>query len=142
MTTSARIGYGAALSKQTAPGPPAVFTAIAELLSFDPPGSSVDTVDATHMGSPSAYREFIAGLIDAGEVSAEVNFTKAQYGTFQTDIDARAVIIYKATLPDGSALLFDAIPTGVQIGSVEIDSKITANATWKVTGKPTYTPAA
>lgn len=140
--TAARIGYGSTLAKRTAAGPPEVFTNIAELVSFDPPGSTVETIDATHLGSDDAHREFIAGLVDAGECSAEVNFTKAQHTTFVTDVNARAAVIYKATLTDGSTLQFSAIPTGAQINSVEPDGKITATATFKVTGKPTFTAAA
>jgi hypothetical protein len=139
--TAARLGYGSTLAKRTATGPD-VFTNIAELVSFDPPGSTVDTVDATHLASDDAHREFIAGLVDAGECSAEVNFTKTQYDTFVDDVNARATVVYKATLTDGSTLQFSAIPTGAQIGSVEPDGKITATATFKVTGKPTFTAAA
>jgi len=142
MATSARIGYGSTLAKQTAAGPPAVFTNVAEWLSVDPPGPTVETVDATHMGSPDAVREFIAGMIEPGEATVELNFTKAQYNTFLTDVYARASVIYKLTYTDGSSELFSAIPTGVQISTVEIDGKITATATFKATGKAAFTAAA
>ena len=73
MTTNARIGYGTLF--QTGNGAvPEVFTTLAEVTNITPPKMSRDTVDATHEESPGAWREFIAGLKDGGDVSLDLNF--------------------------------------------------------------------
>jgi len=73
MTTAATIGYGS-LFKRGDGADPEVFTAIAEVTSADPPSSEADDVEVTNLDSPNRTKEYIQGMIEAGEASLEMNF--------------------------------------------------------------------
>lgn len=113
---------------------------LAELQSIGGPGISIDTVELTSHDSVSAFREFVAGLRDGGDVSIEGNFIpgdSAGQRAFITDMKAgtkREVII---TGPTAAAFtwVFDAIVTGYE-PSYPFDGKLGFTATLKVTGKP------
>lgn len=139
MSTSARIGYGT-LFKSGNGAVPEVFTTLAEVTGITPPAMARDTVDATHEESPGAWREFIAGLKDGGEVSFDLNFipggTSAAAMMAELDLDGSlATKNRQIAFPDGSYFSFAAILTGFE-PDAPIDDKMSASVTFKVTGKP------
>src|SRR4051812_14284230 len=118
MTTSARIGYST-LFKSGNGAVPEVFTTLAEVTGITPPAMSRDTVDATHELSPGAWREFIAGLKDGGEVSLDLNFvaggTAAASLMAELDIDGPSASINRQIIfPDASYFTFAGILTGFE----------------------------
>jgi predicted secreted protein len=71
MATEADIGYGGSVDVETSTD---VWFELGEVTNITPPNETVDVIDATHMASPGRYREFIQGLIDAGEASIDVSW--------------------------------------------------------------------
>lgn len=71
--TDAKIGYGSILKRGNG-GSPEVFTAIKETVTFGLPKPESDDVEVTHLTSPNRKREYIAGLIENGEVQATMNW--------------------------------------------------------------------
>ena len=126
-------GYGSKLKRNG--------NEIAELTAINGLEISADTIDVTNHQSPDAYREFIAGLIDPGEVSIEGNLIPSdadgQIGLL-ADMNARIVQSFEMDFPAvvGTSWSFNAIVTGFTT-SAPIDDKIPFSATLKVTGKPT-----
>ena len=55
-------------------GSPEMFTTIAEVGSITGPTLTRDIIDVTNQDSAGAYREFIGGLIDPGELSFDINY--------------------------------------------------------------------
>ena len=53
---------------------PTVFDTIAEVTGITGPGEKMDTIECTHMESPSAYKEYLPSLLDAGEVSFDFSW--------------------------------------------------------------------
>lgn len=107
---------------------------------------SVDTVDVTTHDSPDAYKEFIAGLLDAGEVTLTGFFDQTDTNgqlAMMTDMAARtartAVITFPATT--GTTWTFTGLITNLKIGDAGVDSAIPFTATIKVSGKPTFAVA-
>lgn len=139
MTTEAAIGYGSSLERSSDGTSSGVFSSVGEVLSISLPSLSKDTVDATHMESADAFREYIPGLKDGGEVSVEVNLvpgsatTTAALADFASDV----VGYYKIIFPDDTEWAFAAICTGFE-GEAPLDDKMTATFTYKVTGKPAF----
>lgn len=73
MSTQAVIGYGTLLKRGDG-GSPEVFTAIAEVRSLGTPSPKRSDVDVTHLTSPGRAKEYIAGMIEQGEVSFKINW--------------------------------------------------------------------
>jgi len=138
--TEATIGYGAWMKRGgvTATG----FADLGvEIMSITPPGVTRDAPDATHMSSPDQYREYIAGMMDAGEVQIEYNFVPELTDPMITAIEAGKVY-YQISHDDWTVIFqFQAICTAVS-RAVPLDDKMTGSATFKVSGKPTLEAAA
>lgn len=133
--TSALIGYGSEFWLDNASG---TLTQLAEILSVTPPNPQVATVEATHMASPNRRREYIAGLIEDGEGTFEMNYVPGS----ATDILIRAALAdgvtrsYKIVLPDGDAgweITGDCVVTGYE-RNPPIDDRMTAVLTVRFTG--------
>lgn len=141
MTTNAKTGHGVLFKIENGDSP-AVFTSIGEVTSVTPPAIARDAIDATHTASPEKWREFIAGLKDGGEASADINFVPGSvgHGLLMDQLDLDDASVCQITFPDGSMFDFSAILTGYQ-PSVPIDDKMTATVTFKVSGKPVFTEA-
>jgi len=73
MTSSAFWGFGALLQYGNG-ATPEVFTSIAEATAIKPPALSRDSMEMTNHSSTNAWREFLPGLRDGGEVTYEGNW--------------------------------------------------------------------
>lgn len=71
--TQARIGYGSRLACEFTPGS-GIYTDIAEVTNVPWPNEVADDIEATNQDSPGRRKEFVAGMIDPGEMSAESNW--------------------------------------------------------------------
>jgi len=120
-----------------------VFTTIAEVSNISGPGLAMDTIDVTNHSSPTAWRQYVAGLKDAGEVSFDINYTptaathNATTGLLK-DMNDRTLRNFKLVFPDLGATTwtFAAFITGFE-PSEPIDDKLTAAVTLKISGAPT-----
>ena len=118
---------------------------VAELTSISGPTESMDTIDVTSHNSPDAYREFIAGIRDGGDISIEGNFIKtdttgqiAIHNDFQTGTK-RAWIIKLPGWSGGSPQISgNGFITSFSL-NFPYEDKIGFSATIKLTGKPTLT---
>lgn len=138
--TQAMIGYNT-LFQTGNDASPQTFTTLAEVTGITPPSIARDTVDATHMQSPDKWREFVMGLKDGGEVSVEMNYTKANMAAVMAEFDSDVIKDRRIVFPDGSVWDFAAGCTGFE-PEAPVDDKIVASATFKVSGKPVFTAAA
>ncbi|MBP7704200.1 MAG: hypothetical protein KA105_02805 [Caulobacter sp.] len=132
--TEAAIGYGSKF--EIAQGEePYDWEEIAEVIDITPPSDSVDVIDATHMQSPNATREFIIGLNDPGVASFEMNFVpgSAADATIQEVRGARLPVQCRITFPNEVTWTFTGILTGYE-PAVPNEDKMTATVTFKVTG--------
>jgi predicted secreted protein len=138
MASGAVLGYQTLLQRGDG-GSPEGFTTIAEVLDISGPSSSVDTIEVTNMDSPNNYKEYIAGLLDGGEVSFDCNFTNvASQTNIIADHQNRTLRNFKMVLPlaGNPAWTFAGYVTGFD-NSQPVQDKITASFTIKITGKPT-----
>ena len=136
MTTNVGIGLGAEFWLDSASD---VLTQLSEIISVALPNSQVEDVEATHMASPNRRREFVAGLIDDGEGTIEMNYVPGS-ATDQLIVAALAdgeARDYKVVLPvaDGSTweVTGDCIVKGYE-RNAPIDDRMTATLTVRFTG--------
>lgn len=117
-----------------------VFTTVAEVKSISGPSLSMETIDATHMESPSGFREWLPSFKDGGEVSIDLNFlpsTAAQTG-LTTDFKNRTKRNWKIFWPNTAATKwsFSGYVTGFT-PSAAVGDILAASATIRVTGDVT-----
>lgn len=131
MTTAAKSAFGTLLSRNGHP--------VSELTRIGSPSITVETIDVTNHQSPDGYKEFIAGLMDAGEIPIEGNFisgdTNGQIGIVN-DLNGKVIQDYAITFPDATTWTFKALVTAFQIGEADVNGKLSFSATLKVSGKP------
>ena len=119
----------------------------ADIASVTPPSPTVETIDQTTHGSPGAIREFIAGLIDGGEGTINVNWIAggATDVLFAAALASRALKAFKINVPAGTGtrdFTGNCIVTGYEKSDVVVDDKMTATLTIKVSGAITESAAA
>lgn len=132
-------GFGVAFERSDM-GAPGTFTAIASVTNVGGPETSRETYETTAHDSPDGWREFIGGLKDGGEVSLELNYDPREHDTLVEDYDDEDPRDYRVVWPRGlGTWAFKAIMTGFN-PSGPSDDKLSAEATFKVSGKPTITP--
>lgn len=112
---------------------------IADLMGVTPPSSTVETIDTTTHGSPGGVREFIAGLVDAGEGSIRVNWIpgSASDVALAAALAARAVEPFRINVPattDTRDFIGNCVVTGYEKDEVVIDDKMTAVLSIKASG--------
>ena len=135
------IGHGIRLQRAS-DATPAVFTDIGELKELNGPSLARDSVDVSHSLSPNRYREFIPGMLDAGEVSGVLALVPSgtQADAHQEvidDLNTATLRQYRILYPDANVYwLFDGFFTSVD-HATPIDDEMTLPFTIKVSGQPT-----
>lgn len=142
MATNAAIGFGT-LFKVGNGAETEVFTTLGQQVEIPGFEISMDSVDATHMESTSGFREYIAGLGDAGEIPIVVHFVEdgTDVSSNFTQMKARTAKNYQLVFPGGAVFQCAGIVTNIAVSS-PMDDKMTASFTFKMSGVPTFTAEA
>lgn len=106
---------------------------------------SAETIDVTALDTAGAYKTFISGSKDAGEVKIKGFFVGNDFNILYTDFNAGTVDAYSIEFPDQitttpSKWSFSAVVTGISTGA-EVDGAVSFEATLKISGQPTFTKA-
>lgn len=112
---------------------------IANLTNIGGLNVSVDTIDTSTHESADAYKEYVAGMLDAGEVAIAGNVsTAANANIIKTAMETRAECDCIITYPTTPAITwtFDGLITGFEMDAPH-DGKIGFSGSIKATGKPT-----
>ena len=123
--------------------------AIADLTNISGPTMSAEEIDVSSHDSTGYFREFVAGFLDAGEISLEGNLSTAAQGATtlndafkdrtsrQFNIVFPKVISTSSSLGDGAYLRwkFDGTVTGIETAA-PYDDKATFSSTIRITGAP------
>lgn len=114
----------------------ATYTQVAEVSNVTWPGYKRDAIEVTYMDSASSFREYIAGLEDAGEVSIELNWVPSATDPILTAMTA-GVGQFKIQYNAGVNIVFRAIVTSWATQS-PLGEKLSGTATFKISGMPTW----
>ncbi|MDS9468210.1 phage tail tube protein [Paracoccus sp. MBLB3053] len=124
--TSVRVGRGATPS----------WTPISLIGDIDLPDEQVDDVEVTHMASPGRRRQYIAGLIDSGEISIPMNYIPES----PTDVMLQEIrasgeeVILEITVPGATEPEQYAAFLKGYGRTAPVDDKMTAEATFRLSG--------
>lgn len=142
MTTGALSAFGTLL-KIGDGGGTEVFTTIAEVTDLSGPGLEMDTIEATSHSSTAGWKEYVAGLLNAGEVGFSVNFiptnaTQSYSSGLIRDMVNRTARHFQLVFPNvgNTTWAFTALVTGFE-PSEPIDDVLKADITLTITGQPT-----
>lgn len=139
MPSNARIGYGVIFKKGDG-GSPETFTDYGlEVVSVNGIGFTRDAVDATHMQSSGAWREFIFGLKQQKPISLEFNWIGSTTGTIQTQLESATPLNnWQFLFPDASSLTTAAGLTDFSLGDMTPEGKMSASVIFTASGAPTW----
>lgn len=122
-----------------------ILTELAEVFNITLPEDQADEVDVTHYKSPNRRKEFIAGLIDGGEMTVEMNYIAGSATDLLLSAAKAAgdVRVWEVTIPNasngwkfaGSGFVKTYTP------AIPVDDKLTATATIRVSGAVTESAA-
>ncbi len=120
-------------------------TTVGNVISISGPELSRDTYDISTMDSTAKFREFIPGLLDAGEVTFEVNYDGTSGGTSDFLNDQLTATSDKIDIRFGddaswsqeSYWVCACNVTGLG-HAIPFDDKVTQSIKIKLTGQATY----
>lgn len=116
---------------------------VGDLTSIGEIGLDSDEIETTTLDSQDEFKEFIAGTKDAGEVALGGNIvTESNVATMLALAESRAVESWTVTYPSGAEWTFDGFIKSFKDGEKTPEGLATFSAAIRVSGKPTYTPAA
>ena len=130
---SGKLGYGTIV--RIGRGDVPTWTKLALVGDIEMPQDEIDEVEVTHMESPGRRREYIAGLIDSGEMTVPINLIPGN----ETDIllqeirDTGEQVLVEVTLPGAVAETFSGYLSGYA-RSAPVQDKMTAEATFRLSG--------
>jgi len=136
-------GKGTLLQREDSPGS-GTYTTVAQVRTIDGPSFDSEEIDVTNHDSPGNFREFIGGLLDAGEITGELILDPndgthdASTGIY-ADMAARTVREWRIRIPSTPTvdLTFDAFVKSFPL-SFPSDAAITGNFTLRVSGNVTW----
>jgi len=117
-------------------------TEIAEVKDISGPGLNLNTTDVTaHDGS--GWREFVATILDAGEITFDINYVPTD-GTHDATsgllsvMEAQTLESFELIFPDAGTTTwsFSGYVTGFEPGA-PVDGALTASVTIRISGDPT-----
>ncbi len=119
-------------------------TAIVNVTNIQGPGMSAESIDMTGHDSANAWREYAASLLDAGELTLDLNWDpnaathKNTAGGLLKQFADRATSTYALTFPTTPAVTWTFSAHVRNFApQAPFDDKLSAQVTLKLTGAPT-----
>lgn len=136
MATNAQVGLGAVLNRWNGSD----WEEIAEVgsISFDGPTRTV--IDVANLNTVDEYINKLQGMLDAGSLSCEIQYIKAQYTTLRTDMETRGNVMYQVAFPNGEGLEFEGFVSELPLDIVTDDS-MKHQVTFVIDGKADFLSA-
>lgn len=137
MATAGNIGYGTTFTWHG--------TLVGELTRIGSMELTLGKVEASTLSSPDEYREYVAGMIDPGEIALEGWFDPDDAGQIKLldDLNDRTKQTWLITFPAGvSGATFTGTGLCVAFGAGDAtpEGMVPFTATIAITTKPTVTP--
>lgn len=139
-TTQAAIGFGTFFKVRTSTGPD-VYETIGQQTNVTPYGIAVDSIDASHEDSEGAWREFIAGLKDAGEASLDIHYVPGGAAEALLLSLLGTTQVCRSVFPSGARVDYSGFITGMS-PEAPMDDKMVMSVTVKLSGPMEPTAAA
>ena len=135
-----RRGFGASLGYGTTSN--GSFTSLANITKISGPKFKADAVDVSSHDSPSGYREKLAGLLEAGVITLDLNYDDLAATHQWLTTNLGTAMFFKLTFPTKTSATTAVAAGFVSEVSPEIphDNKMTCAVQLTLTGAVTITP--
>jgi hypothetical protein len=140
--TSAISSFGVLVKKGDG-GSPEVFATIAELLDIEGPSLELDTEEVTSHASTDGWAEYIGTILDAGEVTFDVNYVptnathNASTGLIK-DMVNRTKRNFQIVFSDSGNTTWAFTALVTKMGpAAPVRGALRGSVTLRITGKPT-----
>lgn len=137
MSTIAKPGIGAILRRWSTDGTTGAWLTLVEVTKLGWAGSSRNVIETFKLDNVDDYVNKLQGVLNAGTISATINYSKAQFDELKTDHETRGSIMYQIILPDGEGLEWEGFISEfpLDIGS---DDVMKGEITWEIDGQPDF----
>jgi len=134
-------GFGTLLQVEDSPGA-GTYTTIGGVRDISGPTFEAEEIDVTDHDSANGFREYLQGLKDAGELTAEINFEPdvTLHDQLFDDLVAGTTREYRIRLAQMGTpynLTFDAFVKSMP-NNFPVGQQVTANLTLRITGAPVW----
>lgn len=136
---SGAIGFGALFKHDSGGG---VYATIANITKIRPLSQKADSIDISDHESPSRYREKVAGMLDGGSCSIDLNYDQDEtthqllHSTLGTTKNYRIVFPGTARTATFSGFIESVTP------ELPFDNKMTCSVSVQISGVVTFAAAA
>jgi hypothetical protein len=140
MATKQRIVYGA--TSQWGTG--GTLADIPECKGIAVPNVEIEYQDATHLQSPNGFREYVAGLKDAGTIEIPCGYSSAGYNEAHGYMSNGTLVEFETTMPlesgqtTGDVFAFTGFVTP-QLNTDGVGEIIGMTLSVRISGQPSFT---
>ena len=133
--------FGSLLQRGNGAAPTEVFTTIGGVTNISGPSLTQEVIDVTTHSSPGAFRQKVGGLLDAGEITLDINFIPTEpthreaVGGLLKDYTDRSVNNYKLLFPDTTYWLVPCLVTNMT-PDMAVEGKLGGSVTLTGAGQP------
>lgn len=99
-------------------------------------GLEASEIEVTTMDSTDAWREFIAGLLDAGELEIDLRYEKSNFDTI-LGLLGGSNDTWTITIPDDSTFVCDGFFKTLG-NEMPVDGGVEGSASIRLSGKPVF----
>lgn len=112
---------------------------VANLTSLGEVGAEREEIEITNFDSPDDYREYVAGLKDAGELSVEgIVIDEPRFEAMLALLEAGTTETWAIEFPSGAKLFFSGFVKMWKLASQEVADVKRFTGAIRLTGKPVY----
>lgn len=106
MATNAKVGIGTILNKWDDSLSTPAWVEIVEVTALGWGGSSRTVIEVFKLNNADDFVNKLQGILNAGSITATINFTKAGFILLKADHETRGNVEYQIVFPDGEGLEF------------------------------------
>lgn len=141
MSTGAKPGIGAILNRWDSSLSTPAWEEIVEVTALSWGGASRNVIETFKLNNSDDYVNKLQGVLNAGSITATINFTKAQLITLKADMETRGNGTYQIVFPDGEGLEWDGFITELPL-DLGSDDVMAGDVTFEIDGKPDFVSSA
>lgn len=122
MSTIAQVGIGARLDRWRTVGTSGSWERVVEVTALSWDGITRNVIETFVLDNSDDYVNKLQGILNAGSITATINYSKDEFNTLKNDMETRGSRPYRIVLPDGEGIVFDGFITELplDIGSDDV----------------------